>query len=90
MIISYPQELQNNSLLPVRAVSSLADLYFEDPFLTDRHVAQKGYLVTIIHSKSEPHDPNGSAKEIELSANLSKNAIKWPKNSQKLPKMVQI
>ena len=29
---------------------------------------------TNIHSKSEPHDPNGAAKKIELSANLSKNA----------------
>ena len=30
-----------------------------------------------------------SRKKIELSANLSKNAIKWPKNGQKLPKMAQ-
>ena len=42
-----------------------------------------------IHSKSEPHDPNGAAKKIELSANLSKYATKWPKNGQKWPKMPQ-
>ena len=35
-----------------------------------------------IHSKSEPHDPNGAA-------NLSKNATKWPKNDPKWPKVTQ-
>ena len=29
------------------------------------------------------HDPNGAAKKFELSANLSKNATKWPKNGPK-------
>ena len=32
------------------------------------------------HSKSESRDPNGATKKIELSANLSKNDPKWPKN----------
>ena len=36
-----------------------------------------------IHSKSEFRDSNGTAKQFELSANLSKNATKWPKNGQK-------
>ena len=45
--------------------------------------------VSVIHSKSEDRDPKNPAKKIELSANLSKNATKWPKNGQKLPKMVQ-
>ena len=39
-----------------------------------------------IHSKSEDPDPNYPAKEFEFSANLSKNATKWPK---KWPKMTQ-
>ena len=36
-----------------------------------------------IHSKSESRDPNWAAKKFELSANLFKNATKWPKNGQK-------
>ena len=43
-----------------------------------------------VHSKSEPHDPNGAAKKFELSANLSKNATKWPKNDPKWTKVAQI
>ena len=39
--------------------------------------------VVTIHSKSEDPDPNNPAKKIELSANLSKNATKRPKNGQK-------
>ena len=43
-----------------------------------------------IHSKSEDPDPNDPAKKWELSANLSKNATKWPKNDPKWPKVAQI
>ena len=46
------------------------------------HMRKRKICVTI-HSKSEPHDPNGAAKKFELSANLSKYATKWPKNGQK-------
>ena len=46
--------------------------------------------IRCIHSKSEPHDPNGAAKKFELSANLSKYATKWPKNDPKCPKVAQI
>ena len=40
----------------------------------------------IIHSKSESRDSNDPAKKIELSANLSKNATKWPKMTLNGPK----
>ena len=43
--------------------------------------------VDVIHSKSEPTDPNGDTKQFELSANLFKNATKWPKMTQNGPKM---
>ena len=45
--------------------------------------------IRCIHSKSEPHDPNGAAKKFEVSANLSKNATTWPKNDPKWPKVTQ-
>ena len=43
-------------------------------------------LFHAIHSKSEPHNPNGAANKFELSANLSKYAPKWPKMTQNAPK----
>ena len=42
-----------------------------------------------IHSNSESRDSNNPARKFELSANLSKNATKWPKNGLKWPKMAQ-
>ena len=45
--------------------------------------------VDVIHSKSEPTDPNGATKQFELSANLFKNATKWPKMTQNGPRMTQ-
>ena len=46
-------------------------------------------LLAGIHSKSEFH-PNGVGNKFELSANLSKNATKWPKMTPKWPKVAQI
>ena len=43
-------------------------------------------LLRVIHSKSEDPDPNYPAKKFEFSANLSKNATKWPKMTQSGPK----
>ena len=43
----------------------------------------------IIHYKSESRDPNGAAKKFELSANLSKNATKWPKMAKNDQNMTQ-
>ena len=43
-----------------------------------------------IHSKSESRDSNNPARKFELSANLSKNATKWPKNDPKWTKVAQI
>ena len=43
---------------------------------------RKLYLRLHIHSKSEDPDPNYPAKKLEFSANLSKNATKWPKVAQ--------
>ena len=40
-----------------------------------------------IHSKNEDSWIKNPAKKIELSANLSKNAIKWPKMTQNGPKL---
>ena len=40
-----------------------------------------------IHSKSESRDSNNPARKFELSANLSKNATKWPKMNQSGPNM---
>ena len=45
--------------------------------------AEKCRYAEIIHSKSEDPYPNYPAKKFEFSANLSKNATKWPKNGQK-------
>ena len=36
--------------------------------------------------EASPSTPNGATKKFELSANLSKNATKWPKNDPKWPK----
>ena len=43
-----------------------------------------------IHSKSESRDSIDPAKKFDLSANLSKNATKRPKNYPKWPKVAQI
>ena len=47
-------------------------------------------LLRVIHSKSEDPDPNYPAKRFEFSANLSKDATKWPKNDPKWSKVAQI
>ena len=42
-----------------------------------------------IHSKSEPHDPNGAAKKLnfpQICPNMPRNG---PKMAQKWPKMIQ-
>ena len=39
--------------------------------------------------KASPMTPTGR-KKFELSANLSKYAMKWPKNDPKCPKVAQI
>ena len=44
---------------------------------------RRGIYHVLIHSKSEDPDPNDLAKKFELSANLSENATKWPKNGKK-------
>ena len=46
-------------------------------------------LINSIHSKSESRDPNDPAKKLELSANLSKNATKWPQMTLIGPKITQ-
>ena len=47
-----------------------------------KHASELGFG---IHSKSEDPDPNYPAKKFELSANLFKNATKWPQNDQNGP-----
>ena len=44
-----------------------------------------------IHSKSEPHDPNGAAKNwnFPLCPNMPRNGPKMAKNDPKWPKMVK-
>ena len=49
-------------------------------------IAKATNHIPAILSKSEFRDSNGTAKKFELSANLSKNATKWPKNGQNDPK----
>ena len=55
---------------------------WEDWEVVQREIAKEGELGSI-HSKSEFRNSNETAKKFELSANLSKNTTKWPKNGQK-------
>ena len=58
------------------------DIYEQiGPFLVVQ--LDRNFLPLIIHSKSEDSGINYPAEKFELSANLSKNATKWPKNGQK-------
>ena len=56
---------------------------FEQHYFNFGNVRRLQDDATYIYSKSEDPDPNNPANFFELSANLSKNATKLPKNDPK-------